>query len=88
MTYYALANGYHINYEHNDHKKILAFYGKRDKITGKRRCPFRLWATWKTGEASFPIKSLNAEHRCARNFQCCSIVTYKWIAEKFGSMIR
>ncbi|PWA54416.1 hypothetical protein CTI12_AA436200 [Artemisia annua] len=42
-------------------------------------CPFRLWASWMSEERSFQIKSLIPEHKCCRNYNLGSIVTYKWI---------
>ncbi|GJT32521.1 hypothetical protein Tco_0922940 [Tanacetum coccineum] len=50
-------------------------------------CEFRLWASWMGSENSFQIKSLKAEHRCARNYNLGSLVTYKWIAHQFAKEI-
>nr|XP_043633203.1 uncharacterized protein LOC122604374 [Erigeron canadensis] len=88
LTNYTLANGYHICYEHSDHKKILAVCGKKDEATGKRFCPFRLWATWMKGKCSFQRKTLIDEHRCYRNFEACSAVNYRFVADKFVNRIR
>ncbi|GJX45313.1 chloramphenicol acetyltransferase-like domain-containing protein [Tanacetum coccineum] len=38
-------------------------------------------------ENSFQIKSLKAEHRCARNYNLGSLVIYKWIAHQFAKDI-
>ncbi|GJY55016.1 RNA-directed DNA polymerase, eukaryota [Tanacetum coccineum] len=42
-------------------------------------CPFRLYASWMSNEHSFQIKSLISEHKCCRNYNLVSLVTYKWI---------
>ncbi|GKG04375.1 hypothetical protein Tco_0314762, partial [Tanacetum coccineum] len=51
------------------------------------QCGFRLWASWMSTENSFQSKSLKAEHKCARNYNLCSLVTYKWIAHHFTKEI-
>nr|XP_043630529.1 uncharacterized protein LOC122601860 [Erigeron canadensis] len=87
LTNYALANGYHILMSIVT-IRILAVCGKKDEATGKRFCPFRLWATWMKGECSFQIKTLIDEHRCYRNFEACSAVNYRFVADKFANRIR
>nr|GEU66535.1 chloramphenicol acetyltransferase-like domain-containing protein [Tanacetum cinerariifolium] len=54
---------------------------------GKPICELRLWVSWIDSENSFQIKSLKAEHRCARNYNLGSLVTYKWIAHQFAKEI-
>ncbi|GJU86135.1 hypothetical protein Tco_1293681 [Tanacetum coccineum] len=60
-------------------KSKIASSGK----SGQPQCGFRLWASWMSTENSFQIKSLKAEHKCARNYNLGSLVTYKWIAHHF-----
>ncbi|GJS17730.1 hypothetical protein Tco_0412202 [Tanacetum coccineum] len=48
---------------------------------------FRQWASWITTEQSFQIKSLHPEHKCSRNYNLGSLVTYKWIAHQFAKEI-
>ncbi|GJW93702.1 splicing factor [Tanacetum coccineum] len=55
--------------------------------SGQPQCGFRLWASWMGSENSFQIKSLKAEHKCARNYNLGSLVTYKWIAHHFAKEI-
>ncbi|GJS48924.1 hypothetical protein Tco_0599045 [Tanacetum coccineum] len=45
----------------------------------KVNCPFRLYASWMSRKQSFQIKSLRSEHKCCRNYNLGSLVTYKWI---------
>nr|GEY76970.1 calcium/proton exchanger [Tanacetum cinerariifolium] len=54
---------------------------------GKPFCEFRLWVSWMGSENSFQIKSLKAEHRCAKNYNLGSLVTYKWTARQFAKEI-
>ncbi|GJY80672.1 calcium/proton exchanger, partial [Tanacetum coccineum] len=59
-----------------------------DKLAkGKSICEFRLWVSWMGSENSFRIMSLKVEHRCARNYNLGSLVTYKWIAHQFAKEI-
>ncbi|GKB65120.1 hypothetical protein Tco_0921306 [Tanacetum coccineum] len=46
-------------------------------------CPFRMYASWMSNEHSFQIKSLNSEHKCCRNYNLGSLVTFRWIALHF-----
>ncbi|GKD22964.1 hypothetical protein Tco_1224667, partial [Tanacetum coccineum] len=39
-------------------------------------CPFRMYASWMSNEHSFQIKSLNSEHKCCRNYNLRSLVTF------------
>nr|GEV95767.1 hypothetical protein CTI12_AA098400 [Tanacetum cinerariifolium] len=41
--------------------------------------PFRLYASWMSSEHSFRIKSFISEHKCCRNYNLRSLVTYKRI---------
>nr|GEX41847.1 hypothetical protein [Tanacetum cinerariifolium] len=41
--------------------------------------PFRLYASWMFNEHSFQIKSFISEHKCCRNYNLRSLVTYKRI---------
>ncbi|PWA56100.1 serine-threonine/tyrosine-protein kinase catalytic domain-containing protein [Artemisia annua] len=43
-------------------------------------CGFRLLASWISTEHSFQIKTLKPDHKCSRNYNLGSLVTYKWIA--------
>ena len=47
-------------------------------------CGFRLFASWMSTENSFQIKSLKPKHKCSRNYNLGSLVTYKWIAHHFA----
>ncbi|XP_023763965.1 uncharacterized protein LOC111912463 [Lactuca sativa] len=86
ITNYAVANGYQIWFERNDHMRLLARCSKRAH-DDETKCPWRLWATWMGNEKSFQVKSLVDEHKCARHFKSASLVNYKWIANKFASKI-
>ncbi|GKC09782.1 hypothetical protein Tco_1001392 [Tanacetum coccineum] len=57
------------------------------KKSGQPQCGFRLWASWMSTENSFQIKSHKAEHKCARNYNLGSLITYKWIAHHFAKEI-
>nr|GEW49221.1 splicing factor [Tanacetum cinerariifolium] len=64
----------------------------KSKIASSRKsgqpiCGFRLWASWMSTENSFQIKPLKAEHKCARNYNLGSLVTYKWISHYFAKEI-
>nr|GEZ41020.1 zinc finger, PMZ-type [Tanacetum cinerariifolium] len=50
-------------------------------------CPFRLWASWMSTEKSFQIKTLYPDHKCCRNYNLGSLVTYRWIAEHYAREI-
>ena len=50
-------------------------------------CPFRLWASWMSSERSFQIKTLYPDHKCTRNYNIGSLVTYKWIAKQYANEI-
>ncbi|PWA80923.1 calcium/proton exchanger [Artemisia annua] len=50
----------------------------------KNVCGFRLFASWMSTEMSFQIKSLKPKHRCSRNYNLGSLVTYKWIAHQYA----
>ncbi|GKB84408.1 hypothetical protein Tco_0956680, partial [Tanacetum coccineum] len=53
---------------------------KKQILNSKKvNCPFRLYASWMSREHSFQIKSLRSEHKCCRNYNLGSLVTYKWI---------
>ncbi|PWA95914.1 hypothetical protein CTI12_AA045570 [Artemisia annua] len=52
-----------------------------------KHCPFRLWASWMSSERSFQIKTLYSDHRCARNFNMGSLVTFRWIARHYAKEI-
>ncbi|GKA49751.1 calcium/proton exchanger, partial [Tanacetum coccineum] len=61
---------------------------KRVKDTpSSHYCTFRLWASWMSSEKSFQIKSLYPDHKCVRNYNMGSLVTYKWIASHYAKEI-
>ncbi|GJS95732.1 hypothetical protein Tco_0802700 [Tanacetum coccineum] len=43
----------------------------------------KLYASWMSMEHSFQIKLLRSEHKCCRNYNLGSLVTYKWIAVQY-----
>nr|KAJ0197285.1 hypothetical protein LSAT_V11C700374720 [Lactuca sativa] len=77
---YAVANGYQLCFEKNDRTRLLV-------RCSKGACTFRLWASWMSDEESFQIKSLKADHNCARNFKFGSLVTYAWIGSQYTKEI-
>lgn len=79
LTDYAVANGYKLWYEKNDSKRLLVRCCKTEE---KPCCPFRLWATWMSTERSFQIKTLMADHNCARSQDLGAMVTYRWIGKR------
>ncbi|GJX06987.1 calcium/proton exchanger [Tanacetum coccineum] len=61
---------------------------KKQILNSKKvNCPFRLYASWMSREHSFQIKSLRSEHKCCRNYNLGSLVTYKWIAMQYFKKI-
>ncbi|GJW16473.1 hypothetical protein Tco_0020606 [Tanacetum coccineum] len=60
---------------------------KKISETKNTSCPFRLYASWMSSEHSFQIKSLISDHRCCRNYNLGSLVTYKWIALQYADAI-
>nr|KAJ0192741.1 hypothetical protein LSAT_V11C800426100 [Lactuca sativa] len=70
---YVVANGYQLT-------RLLV-------RCSKGACTFRLWASWMSDEESFQIKSLKADHNCARNFKFGSLVTYAWIGSHYTKEI-
>ncbi|GJW58169.1 hypothetical protein Tco_0104900 [Tanacetum coccineum] len=50
-------------------------------------CPFRLWASWMQKERSFQIKTLYSDHKCARDYNLGSLVTFRWIAQHYANEI-
>ncbi|CAI9268545.1 unnamed protein product [Lactuca saligna] len=77
---YVVANGYQLCFEKNDRTRLLV-------RCSKGACTFRLWASWMSDEESFQIKSLKADHNCARNFKFGSLVTYAWIGSHYTKEI-
>nr|KAJ0206594.1 hypothetical protein LSAT_V11C500244760 [Lactuca sativa] len=77
---YAVANGYQLCFEKNDRTRLLV-------RCSKDACTFRLWASWMSDEESFQIKSLKADHNCARNFKFESLVKYAWIGSHYTKEI-
>ncbi|CAI9268000.1 unnamed protein product [Lactuca saligna] len=77
---YAVANGYQLCFEKNYRTRLLV-------RCSKSACTFRLWASWMSDEESFQIKSLKADHNCARNFKFGSLVTYAWIGSHYTKEI-
>ncbi|GJY90158.1 hypothetical protein Tco_0505354 [Tanacetum coccineum] len=62
---------------------------KQIQNSKKVNCPFRLYALWMSREQLVQIKSLRSEHKCCRNHNLGSLVTYKWIAmQYFKEIIR
>ncbi|XP_071740827.1 uncharacterized protein [Rutidosis leptorrhynchoides] len=89
---YALANGYPLYYAESKKEYVLVRCGVRNakgkNIVEQKPCPFRLWASWITGESTFQIKSLKSKHTCSRQQKLSGIVTSRWIAKAFGDKIR
>ncbi|GKA89111.1 calcium/proton exchanger [Tanacetum coccineum] len=56
---------------------------KQIQNSKKVNCPFRLYALWMSREQLVQIKSLRSEHKCCRNHNLGSLVTYKWIAMQY-----
>nr|GEX16555.1 hypothetical protein [Tanacetum cinerariifolium] len=53
---------------------------KKQILNSKKvNCPFRLYASGMFKEHSFQIKSLRPKHKCCRNYNLGSLITYKWI---------
>ncbi|GJY56750.1 hypothetical protein Tco_0455865 [Tanacetum coccineum] len=61
----------------------------KKKITDSKTipCPFRLYASWMSSEHCFQIKSLILDHKCCRNYNLGSLVTFKWIAAQYANEI-
>ena len=55
----------------------------RSSDKDKNVCGFRLFASWMSTKNSFQIKSLK-KHKCSRNYNLGSLVTYKWIAHHYA----
>ena len=69
-------------------KKVVNDSGEgTSKSPKKVACPFRLWATWMTSERSFQIKSLIPTHKCCRNYNLGTLVSFKWIAAQYAKEI-
>ncbi|GJX80913.1 hypothetical protein Tco_0329062 [Tanacetum coccineum] len=75
-------------------KKVVSYSGegtsqspkwtKKQILESKKVvCPFRMYASWMSNEHSFQIKSLISEHKCCRNYNLGSLVTYRWIALQY-----
>ncbi|GJR62900.1 calcium/proton exchanger [Tanacetum coccineum] len=60
---------------------------EKENIKNAVDCPFRLWASWMSIEKSFQIKTLYPDHKCCRNYNLGSLVTYRWIAEHYAREI-
>ena len=60
-------------------RKAVRSVDKEEKV-----CGFRLFASWMSTENSFQIKSLKSKHKCSRNYNLGSLVTYKWVAHHFS----
>ncbi|PWA87023.1 hypothetical protein CTI12_AA120390 [Artemisia annua] len=73
LANYGVANGYQLWYKRNDYKSLLVLCSRNVE---QGRCVSK-------NEASFQIKTLIPYHNCARVFDICSLVTYKWIASHY-----
>nr|GFA48319.1 calcium/proton exchanger [Tanacetum cinerariifolium] len=60
---------------------------EKENLKNAVDCPFRLWASWMSTEKSFQIKTLYPDHKCCRNYNLGSLVTYRWIAEHYAREI-
>ncbi|PWA58269.1 hypothetical protein CTI12_AA401760 [Artemisia annua] len=60
---------------------------EKKNVANQKDCKFRLWASWMSTERSFQIKTLYADHKCSRNYNLGSLVTYKWIAHHYAREI-
>ncbi|GJU33143.1 hypothetical protein Tco_1176732 [Tanacetum coccineum] len=68
----------------DSHKKPVKWTRMRVLEHKGHHCPFRLWASWMSSERSFQIKSLYSDHRCTRNYNMGSLVTFRWIARHYA----
>lgn len=84
LAFYGLAKGHNLYYEVNNKHRILA---KCSKDNLKRKCPFRLWASWMKTEKSFQIKTLVEKHSCARAYEFPYLVNSNWIARNYAKKV-
>ena len=49
----------------------------------RKRCPFKIWASWMNNEISFQVKGLTSKHTCVRQYMHATLVNPDWIAKQF-----
>ncbi|GKB12975.1 hypothetical protein Tco_0846898, partial [Tanacetum coccineum] len=92
LANYGVAHGYQLWYMKNDWREVLVYCGRNveeGRCAGKkgnkdrvmknkvRSGVQRMYASWMSNEHSFQIKSLNSEHKCCRNYNLGSLVTFR-----------
>ncbi|CAI9268268.1 unnamed protein product [Lactuca saligna] len=74
---YAVAHGYPLRFEKLESTRLVARCG-RD--TDKKKCDFRLYASWMNTERTVQVKSMKKKHSCSRKFTFGHLVSPQWIA--------
>ncbi|KAL4571792.1 hypothetical protein LXL04_018557 [Taraxacum kok-saghyz] len=80
LTNYAVANGYPIKITKSSSIRLQAKCGYDNK---RKRCPFKIWASWMNNERSFQVKGLTSKHTCVRQYKHATLVNPDWIAKQF-----
>ncbi|GJV78097.1 RNA-directed DNA polymerase, eukaryota, reverse transcriptase zinc-binding domain protein [Tanacetum coccineum] len=95
LIFYSVANGYQLWYEKSDSKKLLVKCGLDQKKKkgetvdpSKPKCPFNMRAVKMRDENTVHIRSLKDKHTCTRQYYLGSLITSKWIAQRFEDKLR
>ncbi|KAL4581654.1 hypothetical protein LXL04_006180 [Taraxacum kok-saghyz] len=80
LTNYAVTNGYLIKVTKSSSIRLQAKCGYDNK---RKRCPFKIWASWMNNERSFQVKGLTSKHTCVRQYMYATLVNPVWIANHF-----
>ncbi|GJU98681.1 multidrug resistance-associated protein 5, partial [Tanacetum coccineum] len=95
LIFYSVANGYQLWYEKSDSKKLLvkcSLDQKKNKgetvDPSKPKCPFNMRAVKMRDENTIHIRSLKDKHTCTRQYYLGSLITSKWIAQRFEDKLR
>jgi hypothetical protein len=79
LRLYAIQNGFDYNYMHNDKRWVSAFC--------KKKCCWRIHASWMNAKKSFQIKTLFDVHNCGNHYKN-KRATVKWAAERYLNNFR
>ncbi|GKB15912.1 hypothetical protein Tco_0849835, partial [Tanacetum coccineum] len=95
LIFYSVANGYQLWYEKSDSKKLLVKCGLDQKKKkgetvdpSKPKCPFNMRAVKMRDENTVHIRSLKDKHTCTSQYYLGSLITSKWIAQRFEDKLR
>ncbi|KAH7852922.1 hypothetical protein Vadar_030998 [Vaccinium darrowii] len=75
--------GKRVQFIKSDRNKVRAIC----KDSGKKECPWLIYASYVPTDAMYRVKRYDSEHTCSRSFHV-SWVSTKWILKKHSNRIR